>query len=51
MGEEQRPVKKGELACASKQSCLGGEGHPSMLTYPGRPVKRPQVILSCEAFK
>lgn len=26
-------------------------GHPSMLTYPGRPVKRPQVILSCEAFK
>lgn len=26
VGEEPRPVKKGELACASKQSCLGGEG-------------------------
>lgn len=25
--------------------------HPSMLAYPGKPVKRPRVIVNCEAFK
>lgn len=50
-GEEQRPVQKGELVCASEQNGLGGEKTSQHLAYPGKPAKRPQVTRKCEALK
>lgn len=51
VGEEQRPVKRVSSRVLPSKVVWVERGHPSMLTYPGKTVKRPQVILSCEAFK